>query len=56
MLGYANSPELLQKSIFDLTPVEEHERIKADIVVALKTGIIQHVEYVMLKRSGTTFG
>jgi PAS domain S-box-containing protein len=53
MLGYGNSGELLQKTIFDVTPVEEHERIKADIVIALKTGIIQHVEYAMLKKTGT---
>jgi PAS domain S-box-containing protein len=55
MLGYANTGELLQKSIFDLTPAEEHERIKTDIVVALIAGIIRNVEYAMLKKNGTPF-
>src|SRR5476651_1867572 len=40
MLGYANTGELLLQNIFDLTPPEEHERIRRDIQVALKAGII----------------
>jgi len=55
MLGYASAGELLQKNIFALTPAGEHERIKTDIVVALKAGIIRNVEYVMLKKDGTPF-
>jgi PAS domain S-box-containing protein len=55
MLGYSNTDELLQKSIFDLTPAEDHERIKTDIVVALKAGIIRNVEYTMLKKNGAFF-
>ena len=55
MLGYADTGELLQKSIFELTPTDEHERIKTDIVVALKTGIIRNVEYTMLKKNGASF-
>jgi PAS domain S-box-containing protein len=55
MLGYLHTDELLQKTIFDFTPAEEHERIKTDIVVALKAGIIRTVEYVMLKKDGTPF-
>ena len=55
MLGYANTEELLQKTIFDFTPAAEHERIHADIVVALKAGIIRNAEYVMLKKDGTPF-
>lgn len=55
MLGYSNTAELLHKSIFELAPVEEHERIKTDILVALKAGIIRNVEYTMLKKDGTLF-
>jgi PAS domain S-box-containing protein len=55
MLGYSNTVELLHKNIFELTPVEEHERIKRDIQVALKTGIIRNVEYNMLKKNGAAF-
>jgi len=53
LLGYSNADELLQKNIFELTPTDEHERIQADIVTALKTGIIRNVEYTMLKKNGT---
>jgi PAS domain S-box-containing protein len=55
MLGYASMRELLQKNIFEITPAEEHERIKTDIVVALKAGIIRNVEYTMLKKNGASF-
>lgn len=53
LLGYSSADELLQKNIFDLTPPGEHERIRADINVALKTGIIRNVEYSMQKKDGT---
>src|SRR5476651_2246107 len=55
MLGYSNTRELLQKSIFEITPAEEHKRIQTDIMVALKAGIIRNVEYTMLKKNGTAF-
>jgi PAS domain S-box-containing protein len=55
MLGYSSPSELLQKDIFELTPSQEHKRIKTDIAVALKTGIIRNIEYTMLKRNGTPF-
>jgi PAS domain S-box-containing protein len=55
ILGYSSTGELLQKSIFELTPADEHERIKMDIMVALKAGIIRNVEYTMLKKNGTPF-
>jgi PAS domain S-box-containing protein len=55
MLGYANAEELLKKSIFDLTPPGEHERIKSDIAVALKVGILRNVEYTLLKKDRTPF-
>ena len=55
MLGYANARELLQKNIFEITPDEEHERIKTDIVVGLKAGIIRNIEYTMVKKNGVFF-
>ena len=55
MLGYSSPGELLQKNIFELTPAVEHERIRADIMHALKTGIIRNVGYAMLKKDGIVF-
>jgi PAS domain S-box-containing protein len=55
MLGYASAAELLEKSIFDLAPAGEHERIKSDIATALKAGIIRNVEYTLLKKDKTPF-
>ena len=55
MLGYSSTDELLQKSIFELTPPEEHEHIKTDIMIALKAGIIRNVEYTLLKKNGVPF-
>ena len=55
MLGYAHVKDLLHKSLYDLTPPEDHERIKADIVVALRAGSIRNAEYTMLKKNGLSF-
>ena len=55
MLGFANTEELLRKTIFDFTPPGEHARIEADIGNALKTGILRNAEYIMLKQDGTPF-
>lgn len=55
MLGYSSTSELLHKNLFDLTPAEEHERIKADILDALKTGLVRNLEYTMLKKDGVRF-
>jgi PAS domain S-box-containing protein len=55
MLGYADAEELLHKNIFDLTPADEHDRIRTDIVVAQRAGIIRNAEYVMLKKNGVHF-
>ena len=56
MLGLASDRELLHKTIFDFTPPEDHERIKADFLTAQKTGILRNVEYSLLKTDGTVFG
>ena len=55
MLGFANTEELLQKNIYDFTPPEEHARIEADFMKALKTGILRNAEYAMLRTDGTPF-
>lgn len=55
MLGHSNPEELLQKTIFDFAPDEEHARIRADIVNAQKAGILRNAEYVLLKKDGTPF-
>jgi PAS domain S-box-containing protein len=55
MLGYASTEELLHKNIYDLTAPEEHARVKADFVVALKAGILRNAEFTMLKKSGEAF-
>jgi PAS domain S-box-containing protein len=52
MLGYADPEELLKKSAFDLTPAEEHERMKADIAATLEKGIMRNAEYLMLRKDG----
>jgi PAS domain S-box-containing protein len=55
MLGYASPEELLQKNAFELTAPEEHERIKADITTALRTGMIRDADYTLLKKDGAAF-
>ena len=55
MLGYAGPGELLGKSAFDLTPPEEHERMKADTTTTLETGVMRNAEYTMLRKNGTRF-
>ncbi len=55
MLGYAGPGELLGKSAFDLTPPEEHERMKAELTVTLETGVMRNAEYTMLRKNGSRF-
>lgn len=55
MLGYADPGELLGKSAFDLTPPEDHERVKADITATLETGVMRNAEYRMLRKDGSRF-
>jgi len=55
MLGYAGPGELLGKSAFDLTPPEDHERVKADIATTLKTGVMRNAQYRMLRKDGNRF-
>jgi PAS domain S-box-containing protein len=52
MLGFASTEELLQKNIFDLTPPEEHERVRADFNAAFKTGSLRNVEFAMVRSNG----
>lgn len=55
MLGYPTTAELLHKTLFDLTPAKEHERISADVLNAQKTGLVRNLEYTMLKKDGAPF-
>ena len=52
LLGYASAGELLEKSAFDIAPVEEHERIRADIAAVLKAGMIRNAGFTLLKKNG----
>jgi PAS domain S-box-containing protein len=55
MLGYASNKELLQKTIYDLIPPEEHARVKEEFSVALRAGLIRNTEFTMLRQSGEKF-
>jgi PAS domain S-box-containing protein len=55
MLGYSDPPELLGKSLFDITPPETHARIRSDLMAALRAGMIRNAEYSMVKKNGTLF-
>ena len=55
MLGYPNSAELLEKSVFDLTQPEDHERLRVDAATTLKTGALRNAEYLLLRKSGDSF-
>jgi len=52
MLGYAGPVELLGKSVFDLIQTKDHDRFRADIRKALKTGAAGSAEYVFFRREG----
>ncbi len=51
ILGYG-AEELLQKSVFDLAPAEEHDRITTNIRTVLQSGTIVSAEYVLKKKNG----
>ena len=51
ILGYS-AQELLQKSVFDLTPPGEHEQIATGIRTVLQSGTIASAEYVLRKKNG----
>jgi PAS domain S-box-containing protein len=52
MLGHDNPDDLLEKSIFDLTPPEEHERMRADIAATLQSGPVRNAQYTLLGKHG----
>ncbi len=52
ILGYGRPAELLGKSIFDLTPPEEHDGIRAEIAAALQTGALRNVQHTVLGKGG----
>ena len=54
MLGYEDQAELMQKSAFDLTPPEEHEREDANRRGAA-TRSLRDAESVVLRKNGERF-
>ena len=55
MLGYADPGELLERSVFDLTRPEDHERVRADMGTTLTTGTLHNAEYLLLRKRGDPF-
>jgi PAS domain S-box-containing protein len=55
MLGYAEGGLLLGKSAFELAAPEEQERFRADLALALRTGVLQNVQYTLLRKDGRRF-
>jgi PAS domain S-box-containing protein len=55
MLGYASPDQLVGQSVFDVTRPEDHERVRADIATALKTGTLLNAEYLLLRKGGAPF-
>ena len=55
MLGYAQAGLLLGKNALELVPPEEQERLRADLALALRTGVLQNVEYTLLRKDGRRF-
>jgi len=52
MFGYAEPGELLGKNVFDMIQTKDHDRFRANITAALKTGAVGSAEYVFLRRDG----
>jgi PAS domain S-box-containing protein len=55
MLGYEDQAELMQKSAFDLTPPDEHERVTAQMADALQSGILRDAGITVLRKNGEHF-
>ena len=55
MLGFADREEMSRKTIFDLIQPADHERFKANMASALKTGIMRNKEYTMIRKAGQRF-
>jgi PAS domain S-box-containing protein len=55
MLGYESHEELLEKSIYELIPPEQHELVAEDFNEALRTGQIRNVEFTMVRKNGEPF-
>ena len=55
MLGYAEAGLLLGKRAVELAPPEEQERLGAGLALALRTGVLQNVEYTLLRKDGRCF-
>ena len=47
-LGYPNTSDLIGKSLYDLIPTEEHERLQANIALTLEAGTTRGAEYTVV--------
>jgi PAS domain S-box-containing protein len=55
IFGCHSAWELVGKSVFDLAPASEHERIKAGIAFTLQAGVLRDIVFSLLKRNGDRF-
>ncbi len=53
--GYDSADEMLGMSAFDLIAPEDAERAREGLKATLETGMVQDLEYNMLRRDGSTF-
>ena len=55
MLGYAEARELRRKSLLSLVPSKARGRLRADIAVLSRTGILQNAQYEVARKDGSQF-
>ena len=55
LFGYTDLAELLCRSIFDLTPTEDHDRLQGHMAGALSTGGLRDAEYTWIRKDGSRF-
>lgn len=55
MLGYDSSTELPATSLFELTPKEDHDRVRAHLATALEAGILRNADCTLLRKNGDRF-
>ncbi len=53
--GYQSEEELIGRSVFELFAPEVREKFHKNLAQTLKEGFTRNLEYIMLKKNGTTF-
>ncbi len=53
--GFENEEEMLGMNAFDLIALEDRERAVENTSYTLKTGVLKHEEYTLLRKDGSTF-